>query len=492
MADGVRLPRRLIGSLLVCAIVFGMVLALRTMPYMVESSSMRHAGVPITVTATVTTTATATVTAASMTVTTQACTTAAPAAAAADASGLLSKYMLLPLDPTQPMTVLVDYEHGPAARRERFPSHDFRASVRIAYPPFAIRLPYFVDDEVRRAYYEHSYIQERARATEAYCGTDAASSPIGSALCARRHRDELIYADHAHIEGTLDIIRNVSFRSHECGWMASPDKVQPLEHGQQPEFDRLASLDVPEGCTFQHFMDGVLPKIVQAWPLLQDPSVKIMTPACSNWPMVNSLYAHIGIDAARLVSVRPTSAREYYSLCDTPGWHPILWTEMKRMLRSDESVPVVQRRKIVYLQRNANARNGGRRISNEAELIEVLKHQTRTRGLADGQSVELELVVFDSSQLPTVADNIAFFRDAAVIIGPHGGAFYNMMYCPRGTVVVEFLPRRTVFFLFAQMSSMLGHEHWYLPMGDAEANVMDVGLVGRLLDQALRSGPALP
>ncbi len=38
--------------------------------------------------------------------------------------------------------------------------------------------------------------------------------------------------------------------------------------------------------------------------------------------------------------------------------------------------------------------------------------------------------------------------EAAVILGPHGGAFYNILYAPRKTLVIEFFPVRPGSMLF--------------------------------------------
>ena len=486
--------RRTVAFALFGVLAIGMLMAIRTMPYMASGESqMCVPGEAQVRTVTRTSTVTRTVT---VTVQGGMKDQAPVEPVSANPEEEVSKdFALLPLDSAAPRVVTVDYGVGPRNWSALHPVHNPKFVMRVAYPPFAIRLPYFVNEDVRIDYYRLPYLAERQGLTKAYCDSQEGAPPksIGKKLCTDRHRDEIIYYEHSHTEGSIEVIRDVRFRPHECGWMTTADKVQAFPGDHPTTYDKVASLDVPEGCSFQHFMDGVFPKIAQAMPLLRDPEVKLMTPACSNWPMVNKLYAHLGIASDRLVNMPgEVTAREYYSFCDAPAWHPIIWNQMKQLLRTDESVPVAGRKKLVYLQRNANARNGGRKISNEKEFVELLEHQTRSRGLDGADAFELELVTFDSSKLPEVQDNIDFFKDVAVLIGPHGGAFYNMMYCPPGTIVIEFIPRKTPFFLFAQMSSMLGHEHWYLPMGDEQENAIDLEIVGQLLHQALRTGPALP
>ena len=40
---------------------------------------------------------------------------------------------------------------------------------------------------------------------------------------------------------------------------------------------------------------------------------------------------------------------------------------------------------------------------------------------------------------PAHSRAIALFRRAAIVIGPHGGAFANLVFAPRGALVVEFV-----------------------------------------------------
>lgn len=51
-----------------------------------------------------------------------------------------------------------------------------------------------------------------------------------------------------------------------------------------------------------------------------------------------------------------------------------------------------------------------------------------------------ELIVFDHRKFKRLDDHIELFQQARVLIGPHGGAFYNILFAPSKVLVVEFFP----------------------------------------------------
>lgn len=66
-----------------------------------------------------------------------------------------------------------------------------------------------------------------------------------------------------------------------------------------------------------------------------------------------------------------------------------------------------------------------RRVVNEAEVMERM----RARGF----------LIFDAGA-HALADQVRTFRDASMVVGPHGAALTNIVYCDRGTPVVEVVP----------------------------------------------------
>ena len=79
--------------------------------------------------------------------------------------------------------------------------------------------------------------------------------------------------------------------------------------------------------------------------------------------------------------------------------------------------------KIVYVQRLS----GKRSVVNEHEVLAVLRGLYRNK-----------LEIYAPTDNWKLDRNV--FADARVIIGPHGGAFGNMIFAPINTTIVEFLP----------------------------------------------------
>jgi capsular polysaccharide biosynthesis protein len=112
---------------------------------------------------------------------------------------------------------------------------------------------------------------------------------------------------------------------------------------------------------------------------------------------------------------------------------------------------------VVYLTRRG-ATNGGRNALNEADVITFLQNRYGTR-----------VKVFEGGL--SVQESIAMFSTAAIIIGTHGGAFYNINFAPKTAVVIEYVPvlhgGRDIASLphaiFWAMANLLGQTYWRVP-----------------------------
>lgn len=80
---------------------------------------------------------------------------------------------------------------------------------------------------------------------------------------------------------------------------------------------------------------------------------------------------------------------------------------------------------VVYLTRKAESTYSGRVIENDQELVRALE---RVGG-----------VIADPASM-TYQDQIELFRSADVIVGAHGSAFANLVWCRPGTQVIDLMP----------------------------------------------------
>ena len=87
-----------------------------------------------------------------------------------------------------------------------------------------------------------------------------------------------------------------------------------------------------------------------------------------------------------------------------------------------------------------------------------------------------------------------FLANVDVIMGPHGGAFYNMIFMRRGTTVIEFMPRspsfhstaEAVHLIFYLQASLLGDKYYSVVSGGSGSNMdVDVAVVKEILKDSL-------
>ena len=85
-------------------------------------------------------------------------------------------------------------------------------------------------------------------------------------------------------------------------------------------------------------------------------------------------------------------------------------------------------------------------VTNESEIIDLLK----TYGIV---SVELEEMPF--------AEQVNIFYHAEVVVGPHGGGLANLVFCSKGTKVIELFPATTIDAFFT-LSRALELDYYFL------------------------------
>ncbi|NJS09771.1 MAG: glycosyltransferase family 61 protein [Microcoleus sp. CSU_2_2] len=107
------------------------------------------------------------------------------------------------------------------------------------------------------------------------------------------------------------------------------------------------------------------------------------------------------------------------------------------------------------------SRKGRRQVKNEAQVREVLK--------------EFDFEILEDIDR-TVEEQIRLFAEAAVVVGPHGAAFTNLLWCQPGTKVMEFFYGGYTPPFFYYICQLLGLE--YSCMFDDSDASEDWSLIG--------------
>jgi capsular polysaccharide biosynthesis protein len=135
------------------------------------------------------------------------------------------------------------------------------------------------------------------------------------------------------------------------------------------------------------------------------------------------LIKYAGIDEYQLIDSRAYTieANNYY-LANNDNWYYHNRHDLQLICETLEKVkntgPTNNER--IYI-----SRKGRRRVLNEPEVVAVLKEFDFT-------------ILYDEPRL--VAEQVTLYRNAKVIIGPHGASFANILNCKPGTILIELFP----------------------------------------------------
>ena len=327
-------------------------------------------------------------------------------------------------------------------------------------------------------------------------------------------------ANASQLVGRVRVIWNGVIRpGHECSWKTSDEEFSRLGDGGRSATyvnQTLCPLLVPDGHTFQHFVDGVLPKLVQL--LTEAPRLATAVDRFVVYrprdAVIYELLERLGITRQRLMLVtRETwqvlEVRRLVDTCVTPSVHPRLWHRASQLLRPcnrdvhqltarclyDEPElntstrdPDAQHKtrgdKDGDVQRSVQSTVAGASTSNSSLIILLSRRWTRNSGRRLlNENVVLEYLLgrfgrhrvarFGNRRVDLTTARRLFSR-ATAVVGVHGGAFYNIILAPPGCHVVEVMPlvagggylpappRRLAHTVVWRVADALGHIYWRL------------------------------
>jgi tetratricopeptide (TPR) repeat protein/capsular polysaccharide biosynthesis protein len=212
---------------------------------------------------------------------------------------------------------------------------------------------------------------------------------------------------------------------------------------------RVAVLSGLSGHNYFHWMVDILPR----FELLQRSGMALSQ---IDWFWINQPLApfqqqtleRLGIPPEKILAsdCHPHIQAEQLVVPSFPGYLGWLEPWALTFLR-DQFLPLAApnlAHERIYISR-ASAHH--RRVLNEAEIMDCL----RPLGFV---SVELE-------SLP-LAEQIALFANAKVIIAPHGGGLTNMIFCTPGTTIIELFAPAYVRHYYWVISQHLGLHHYLI------------------------------
>ena len=284
------------------------------------------------------------------------------------------------------------------------------------------------------------------------------------------------------LHGVIEIVDNATFDlPFDCGWKSD---VNLLQHQKKPKhrYKTLCPLIIPEASSFQHFIDGALPKLMQAYHLLIRPEVKLLIQIPRDTNVISMIRA-VGIRPQQIVFYEPGGYHADHMIftCIAPPIHPSLWQLARRKLRAPEVLPVPSDQAHVVLLTRAKSYNGGRNIANVDAVKSYLRHRYKRKFILFKGGYSLE-------------ESIEIFGKAKVLIGVHGGAFYNMNFSPSNINIIEVMPTdkngniepsTVAHKIIWQMADMLGQAYTRIcatPLNDLGDIILDLEKLSSVLD----------
>ena len=347
-------------------------------------------------------------------------------------------------------TVVSDEERDPA----------YLISYRFKYPAFVIPPPFTVETNPRNTLPVISrFFQELSSHKKEDCiGEDICVHPSKyvhlytnwncKEKSCQQDNDYIVYFQPEYTTGAIDVIDHgfLPF-NYDCTCYSDHKQASvPITARIYDVPGTVVYLLVPNGATFHHFVDSVLPKLLQMESILNDPSLRFLVDLSPQYPIVEELYDRLGITAKRRIDYRrikhlgdAISAQRLILPCKTPPLHPYLWQRAQYLLKLPHIMFPSQYlpSRIIYMSRRKGTLSGGRRVTNEGELEKHLKRFAQSKGY--------EYVSFFHTEYKSLEATMELWSTAVAIIGPHGGAFTNMLFAPKGTTVIEFLPNGSIF-----------------------------------------------
>jgi prepilin-type processing-associated H-X9-DG protein len=212
-----------------------------------------------------------------------------------------------------------------------------------------------------------------------------------------------------------------------------PPSKRPTKH-----VDKIITFVQIWGWNFVHFIFDTLPRINFSYDLIcREQDIKILMPKPRS-PYMLEMLETIGIDRSRIIFQKPG----YVYSADTV-YYPHFYNKGKpqqmglippkslEKIRSKLAGPYTKpQKKIIYLKRKKNCK---RCVENEEDLLKTIDKNL---------SNNFTLKVFEPFN-DWIKDK-EVLKQAKVVLGPHGGAWSNILFCDEKTDVIEFLPLASI------------------------------------------------
>ena len=210
---------------------------------------------------------------------------------------------------------------------------------------------------------------------------------------------------------------------------------------------------------YYHWICEILPRLWYRDYYEELRDLPILVPANLPTFAIES-FELLGIPLSQLIPLTPKSIAVKELLIPSMMANECASTQMisflRKKLHGSSSLSTLKRR-IYISRRDASTR----KVSNEAEVMQLLK------------PLGFEEVVLSNLSLK---DQVELFSSAELVIGPHGAGITNLVFCPPGSKLIEFMPRAISSRLYYLLCKKAGIAYGCL-MVDEDANSFRVDII---------------
>ncbi|CAF0881537.1 unnamed protein product [Adineta ricciae] len=249
-----------------------------------------------------------------------------------------------------------------------------------------------------------------------------------------------------HLNVSVTLVQNGVYYDDSCGYNYDEKALRRTfvsENHVSAVYEQVIIYTVPDGWSFQHFLDGIGPKLAISRKYLdQYPDSKVLIIKGPRFDRsVQEIWNFLGVNQSKRIihynRRMKIGAKLLINPCRTPGIHPFLWYNARSMYWSLINLQKFQSNLLIYVQRTSeNAKNGGRLIQNENLVIDYLHEYA--------QKSSLIYIEYDHSKHnENIQKQIELFSNAQIIFGIHGGALSNINFASSKTIIIEIMPYRS-------------------------------------------------
>lgn len=216
----------------------------------------------------------------------------------------------------------------------------------------------------------------------------------------------------------------------------------------QSRYDEAVFLGPAWYHNFYHWMIDILPRLQLVSGILKQGIPVVGPPGSSGWRQetLRQALASLGLETTRIIVPGNGVSRFSRLVMPTNITHSLdispLQRDMLRKVFLPESPRRDGRRRLYVSRRDAATR----RLANEDEIYARLER----RGF--------ERIVMSELSPPEQA---SLFQSAEAVVGPHGAGFSNLVFCERGSLVIECFQKGHFSPSFARMAQICDLRYGY-------------------------------